>query len=207
MEDFAAAGVADEGEHLAGVGFEGDIVQDGALGVVAEGDVLEGNAADDAGQGIGVGLVGDVRPGVEQIEDALGAGHGGHELGGVEVPEVDDRVHEPVPIEEGGDDGADACDPRRGDQVAAIEQDDGLSDEADQVQERLVDAVDAGDVDVVVGVGALERIKHAEIGDLAVEGHDHPHAGNVLGQVGRDAASSLPGRSGSSCWLWCDSSG
>ena len=53
----AAAGGADQGDHLAGLGFEVDVVQDGPLGVVAEGDVLEFARFRHARQGLGVGQV------------------------------------------------------------------------------------------------------------------------------------------------------
>ena len=59
MVDFAGAGGADERGDGAGFGFEADAVEDGLLGFVAEGDVVEGYVAadgrhEDGALGLGV---------------------------------------------------------------------------------------------------------------------------------------------------------
>ena len=163
-----------------------DVVQDRPLGVVAERHVLELHAARRCAAAawrratsVHVGLR------VEQVEHALGAGHRHHQLV-VEVPEVEDRVHEPVPVQERRDDRADACpaDLPGDDEVAAVAEDDHLADEADELQQRLVDAVDARDADVVGGVVVLEAVEDVEVRLLAVERGHHAHAGDVLGEVG-----------------------
>ncbi len=78
---FAAAGLADEGDGLAGLGGEVDVVQDRLLRIVAEGDVLELDAAVDRRA---VRRRRRGRPtaglGVQQPKHALRAGHGAQRL-------------------------------------------------------------------------------------------------------------------------------
>ena len=95
----AGAGRADQGDHLAGLGGEGDAAED--LAVVAgldpgdllqgrqrhlvgarvgEGDVVELEPRGGAGQHDGAGLLGDQRRQVEHLEDALEAHQGRHHV-------------------------------------------------------------------------------------------------------------------------------
>lgn len=99
MVDLPAAGGADEGDGLAGLGAEGHAVQDlGAAPGVEGGDLLEGGEGDLVGGGVGeadvlelhgrralrdrtgVGFLLDERLEVEHLEDALEAHQGAHDL-------------------------------------------------------------------------------------------------------------------------------
>ena len=74
----ACAGGADEGDLLAGLCVQGDVLQHGLLGHIAEGDVVEDDVAlDFGGEGVrGVGLLG---VDVHDAEHALCAGEGGED--------------------------------------------------------------------------------------------------------------------------------
>ena len=96
---FAAAGVTDQGDGLPGLGIESDVVEDGLVLDVLEVDVIEGDAAVDAGEGDGVGGVGDGGFLFEECEDAFGGGHGLHHVV-LEGTESEDGAHEPVPVED-----------------------------------------------------------------------------------------------------------
>lgn len=76
---FSGAGGTDDGERLAGPDLEGQAVQDGVAlpggGVVPEGDVVELDGRGGVGGEL-LGAVGEGRLGVDQLQDALGAGPG-----------------------------------------------------------------------------------------------------------------------------------
>lgn len=126
---FAGAGMADEGDGLAGGDGEGEVGEDGFAVGVAKADVLELDGAGEIG-GEGVGL-GDVIVGIDEGEDALGGGEAVLELapegGGAHhgAPEVADRLHVEEPL--AGGDGAEAAEEAgvAGGEAADVEEDDG----------------------------------------------------------------------------------
>ncbi len=71
----AGAGGADDGEGLAGADLEGEPVEDGAVAVIAEGHVVELDRRGGVGREV-LGAVLERGLGVDQLQDALGAGAG-----------------------------------------------------------------------------------------------------------------------------------
>src|SRR5262249_54649303 len=73
VDDRGLAGAArpDDGDDLAGMDLERDVMQDRLFGVVTKGDVLEFDLATDGGQVDGVRRVDDLRACIQGLEDAL----------------------------------------------------------------------------------------------------------------------------------------
>src|SRR5258706_12651730 len=71
----AAAGRAHQGDHLAWLGGEIDVMQNRPLGVIAEGDVVKDDSPDHARQWICAGQILNIGRGIEQAENPFGAGH------------------------------------------------------------------------------------------------------------------------------------
>ena len=72
----AHAGTANETDHLAGADIDVDVVQDGLALVVAEGYVLEGDAALHPGHAHGIRILVRFRLGIDDFENPLGPGKG-----------------------------------------------------------------------------------------------------------------------------------
>ena len=208
----AAAGGADQCDHLAGFGAQAHVVKNRALRVVAERDIFESHVTINVAERFGLRHVLHFRLCIQQRKDAFAAGHRLHQLV-VEISQRQDRVHKPIPIQVSSHHRADALlraehkrekirerpagDLRRsarvadgfsaGDQIAAIEQDGRLADEPDRLQKRLVHAVHPRDTNVVFGVVVLEAVEDLQIRVLPVESRDHAHAGDVFSKIRRDA--------------------
>jgi hypothetical protein len=87
----AGAAGADEGDDLAGLDMEGDILEEGNAGDVVKVDVVEADRTGDGGQGNRVWLFPDFGRAVKQTEEAFGSAEGRLELG-VEAGERGDGV-------------------------------------------------------------------------------------------------------------------
>ena len=72
----ACAGGAGDGDALAGLGDEREFVQHGGVLLVFKANVVEGHAAEEASGGSGPGFGRHAWVGIEDLEDALGAGQG-----------------------------------------------------------------------------------------------------------------------------------
>ncbi len=77
----AGAGWADDGDRLAGLGGEADVLQHRLSCLIGGADVLEVHLALDGGHLDGIRLVHDLRLDVQQAEDALAAGDGVLDVG------------------------------------------------------------------------------------------------------------------------------
>ena len=187
----AAAGVADQGDGLARLGDDVDLVQDAALGGVAEADLVELDPAVEAGQVLGGGVVPPFRRGIEDAEDAFGAGHGREGL----VIEVADAAHgleEDAGEEEEVDQVADRhVDPRGEHAVAAHQQQHGDEHLAGELQQRQEDGRGACHLDVVLRMGGHHVLENAGVDVLAHEALGHPDAVDRLGQGGGQATEAL----------------
>ena len=101
-----------------------------------EGDAVEGDVAFDDGHFDRIRRVDQVGLGIDQLKDALRAGHPRLQLG-VELGQLLDRLEKAPDVDQEGDDNAD-CDQRRlaQGQVAAIADDDGQADGAQHIKRR-----------------------------------------------------------------------
>ncbi|MDQ0684005.1 hypothetical protein QFZ56_002968 [Streptomyces achromogenes] len=115
----AGAGRADDGEGLAGADLEAEAVEDGTVGVVAEGDVVELDGRRGV-RGERLGAVLHRRLGVDEFQDALGAG-AGLLADGEDHGQHPDRADELGEVGGEGDEGAE-CDVAAHGQPAAERQ-------------------------------------------------------------------------------------
>src|SRR5581483_6127916 len=171
-------GGADDGDHFAGPDIEVDVVEDAGIAVVAEGDVAEGDGSLHLADGEGVGGVGDLRAGVEGLEDAVNGGSGPLK-GDVEVYEAHGGVVE------GGDpavEGEQFSDLHLAaqDEGAAVPEDESGADGADDLGDGSESAVEAHLLHAegeVVADGLHELLGLVVFAD---EGFDDGDAGEFL---------------------------
>lgn len=186
---FAAAGVADEGDGLAGGGGEGNVVKDDAGGGVAEADVLELDLALEVADGLGGGGIGPIWLGIQEAEDALCADEGGEGLG-VLCGEVADGIEEEIGLEVELDDCADGG--LMMEDAPAAEEDEEADEElAIELEDGEEDGAGAAGGDAVAGVIDEEDAEEGGIGLLADEALCDADAGDGFGESGGDAGEAL----------------
>ncbi len=184
----AGPGVADDRQPLARLGRERHTLQDPlrrfsvvlvARLVIGEPDVAElDGPLGRGGQGARTRRVGHRRLHVDQLEDALGAGHGA--LQDVELlGQVLNRTIEPAHVlEKRGDD---AHGQRALQHVqSAVPEDERHGDGGHQLDDRPEQRVVSDRSQVGLQVFGVDLLELAELGALAAEELDHAHAGDPL---------------------------
>ena len=135
--------------------------------------------------------------GVQQAEDALGAGDGALQVG-PQRRDLLDRLVEALDVAQEGDDQAERD--RGAEQGLAAQQDDaadhgrdGDRQVAQRLQRRRQRGGEGDGADVGVAVGRVRLAEGLDVGVLAAEGLHLAHAGDALLQVGVDLADLLAG--------------
>ncbi len=159
----ARAGVADEGDGLARLGGEADVVQHRAGRHVMETDVAELHPATQLRAVAGVVVVLPVGRGIEHAEDPLGAGEGGQCRAELPADGRDGRKEE-VGEEEEGDEVAHFHGQRRAEHAQpAHHHNDGYEDLRVELKQRQVDRDVAGQSHVVAAVVGDELTEQAGV--------------------------------------------
>lgn len=178
----AGAGGAGDGDGLAGLGDEGDVVQHGGAVTKTEGDMLEGDASAHLGRVDGVGARGDVFRRVQNLKDAPGAVeallHIVHESG--EVRDLRGELLEQSGAEhEAGAEREFLVD----DEPAAVAEHDHHREIVQPVEDRPVKAEFAVDLLFAVADGGDGFAEAARLAILDGEGLDRLHALDAFGET------------------------
>ncbi len=173
----AGAGGADDGHGLAGPHPQAEVVEHRVLAVVAEGHVVELDVGVGVlGQFAGVGRLGDLRLGVDQLVDPLDAGAGllaDGEHGG----QHPDRAGELGEVGGEGDEGAQR-DLALGRHPAAEREHRDLAERRDRLQGRVVAGVEPHGAQPGGEQQAADPAQLVLLLRLLAEALDHPDAGD-----------------------------
>ncbi len=181
----ARAGVAHHGDGLAGLDAEADVAQHPVLVFVGEPDVVELHGGGRSRKGRGLGGRLDLHGRVEQLENALGRGHGGlHDV--VLFAQILNGAEESHAILEESHQHAD-LDSAAADAESAVGQQQRQRQHAQKLHHRIKPAV--GDDGVLVGfhVVAIDLLEFGAAAGFAIEELQHGDAADVLLQIGVDA--------------------
>ena len=175
---FAAAAGADDRDPLAGRDAQRQVAQDRCLFVVAERDAVELDLATHGGQLGRVVGVSDLRPEVEKLKDALGAG-ASLLPDGQHTGELPGRGHELADVGREGQERADGDRTVQGEQPAH-DQDRDLGELRDGFEQGLETCLQSDRAQPRSEQSLRGGGEAAELAPLLAEGLDHAHAGDRL---------------------------
>ena len=181
--------VPDERDGRPGGDVEIEAVQDLRPVAVAEVEALERDVAFDPAELAGTGAVPHLRLLIHHVHDLVESGDGGEERV-VELRQLLDGVEEVRDVEDEREERPHR-DLSAGGEVAAVAQHDGGRDGRQEVDEREVEPVREDGLLVRLAVVRIDLLEVAPAARLARERLDDAHAGDVLGERGRDEAEAL----------------